>query len=147
MEDLAGVLAAVVEPGGAAFARREAAVVDLIRCLGAAAETAGRSLGLVRFGGKRGLAAGRLIRAVHGAASDGGVAVQLYATYEEVVDAIAAAPPGEVRVRTQGAVEGLLGSGHLVPVWAAEGARWVGNLIFLLDLMFFRDFKILIAME
>lgn len=126
LEDLAGVLAAVVEPGGAAFARREAAVVDLIRSLGAAAETAGRSLGLVRFGGKRGLAAGRLIRAVHGAASDGGVAVQLYATYEEVVDAIAAAPPGEVRVRTQGAVEGLLGSGHLVPVWAAEGARWVG---------------------
>ncbi len=126
LEDMAGALAAVVEPGGASFERREAPAVDLLGSLGAAAEASGRSLGLVRFGGKRGVAAGRLLRCLQRAVAGGGAAVQLYATLAEVEDAVAAAPRGDVRDGTRAAAEALLGSGHLVPVWAPEGARWVG---------------------
>lgn len=126
VEDVAGLLAAVVEPGGASFERREAPALDLLRSLGAAAEASGRTLGLVRFGGKRGVAAGRLIRCLSRAAADDGAAVQLHATLAEVEDAIAAAPRGEVRTRTLAGAESLLASGHLVPVWGPDGARWVG---------------------
>lgn len=126
VEDLAGLLAAVVEPGGASFERREAPVVDLLQSLGAVSEASGRSLGLVRFGGKRGIASGRLIRALARAISEGGATVQLHATLGEVEDAITAAPRGEVREQTRAGIEHLLGSGHLVPVWAPEGSRWVG---------------------
>ncbi len=126
IEDLAGALATVMEPGGASFERREAPAVDLLCSLGAAAEASGRSLGVARFGGKRGVAAGRLIRCLGRAAADGGAAVQVHATFAEVEDAIAAAPRGEVRAETLAAAEALLGSGHLVPVWAPEGVRWVG---------------------
>jgi len=126
LEDVAGLLAAVVEPGGGSFDRREGPVVDLLQGLGAVAEASGRDLGIVRFGGKRGLAAGRLIRSLARATAEGGAAVQLHATLGEVEDAIAAAPRGEVRARTRAGAEDLLGSGHLVPVWSAEGSRWVG---------------------
>ena len=126
LEDVAGALASVVEPGGASFERREAPAVDLLQSLGAAAEASGRSLGLARFGGKRGVAAGRLIRCLRRAVVGGGAAVQLYATLPEVEDAVAAAPRGDVRAETQVAAEGLLRSGHLVPVWAPDGLRWVG---------------------
>ena len=126
LEDVAGLLAAVVESGGGSFDRREGPVVDLLQGLGAVAEASGRDLGIVRFGGKRGLAAGRLIRSLARATAEGGAAVQLHATLGEVEDAIAAAPRGEVRARTRAGAEDLLGSGHLVPVWSAEGSRWVG---------------------
>lgn len=126
LEDVAGLLAAVIEPGGASFERREAPAVDLLQSLGASAEASGRALGIVRFGGKRGLAAGRLIRSLDRAVSEGGGAVELHATLGEVEDAIAAAPRGEVRTRTRAGAETLLASGHLVPVWASEGSRWVG---------------------
>ena len=126
LEDVAGLLAAVVESGGGSFDRREGPVVDLLQGLGAVAEASGRDLGIVRFGGKRGLAAGRLIRSLARATAEGDAAVQLHATLGEVEDAIAAAPRGEVRARTRAGAEDLLGSGHLVPVWSAEGSRWVG---------------------
>ena len=126
LEDVAGCVAGAMEPGGASFDRREAPVVDLLMALGAAAETAGRDLGLVRFGGKRGVAAGRLLRSLQRAVAAGGAAVRLHATLAEVEDALSAVPDGEMRARTLAAAEELLASGHLVPVWAPEGRRWVG---------------------
>ena len=46
-------------------------MVDLLQGLGATAEASGRDLGLVRFGGKRRLAAGRLIRSLARATMEG----------------------------------------------------------------------------
>ena len=125
LEGAAGAIAAAVEPGGGSFERREAPVVDLLQGLGATALASGRDLGFARFGGKRGVTAGRLLRSLARAVEAGGAALRLFATLPEVEDALGAVPPGEPRERTREAVERLLGSGHLVPVWAPEGARWV----------------------
>jgi len=131
LEDVASVVAALTGARSGGRAASEAPVVDLVLALGGVAAALGRDIGIVRFGGRGGTACGRVVRAIYAAERMGGVSLRAFATWAEIEAAVLGAgrdfdggPSPDIE--TADAVEHLLGTGHLVPVWAPPGQRWVG---------------------
>lgn len=126
LEEMAGASAALVAPRGGSRSQRESGLMDYVAALGAAAQAAGRTIDFARPGGQAGAGAGRLIRALVAASSEGLPVPRLFLDLTEMLAAVTPkGAPQDVDLETLDGAEALIAAGLLVPTWSEPGQRWV----------------------